>query len=122
MMLVAQSQRVLGELETDAAKSEQWKKNVLETLQKADALEFELNQIAVQADGANVALSGTFTNRSLPPSQTVRLRFTFLDETGATVATHEVTLPVPALKESARFSADIKTEKFVAGWRYEVVR
>ncbi len=122
LMMMAQAQRSLGELEADPAKAEPWKKKVLETLEQAEALDFEVSQVTVGTEEDVMTLNGSFTNRKLTTGQSVTLRFTFLGATGTTIATHDVAVPAPAPGGSVSLTAQVKTSQPVAGWQYQAVR
>jgi tetratricopeptide (TPR) repeat protein len=119
-MMQAQAQRSVGELVQDAAQSEEWKKKVLATLEQAEALQFDVAQLALEPAEGSATLKGSLTNAKLAAGAPVTLRFTFVDATGATIATQDVSLQAPAPQQSAEFTIEVKTDRPIAGWKYTV--
>ena len=123
--LVARSTKLTGDIvaKTDAEKTEYQQKTLAE-LQKREAQEFEVAEIAVvgAGDGQNATIRGSVKNLKAAAGSQIRLKFTLLDLKGATVGEQEVTVAAPAAEASAPFEVAAKTTGEVAGWKYAVVK
>lgn len=120
-MMLAQAQRSMGELEKDPAAAEGWKTKVLETLQLAETMRFGISDTRLDVADGSVKLTGSMTNTKLPAGQPVTLEFTFLDASGASVATRTVEVSAPAPEGSVEFTVEAKTDSRVTGWKYRTM-
>lgn len=120
MMMLAQSQRSREGLAASAADSTSWKEKVLATLEAADSLTVEVGSIQLAAADQSVRVVGSVTNVKLTAGTPIKLQFTLLDNTGATIASQEVSLTAPDQQKSVPFSFEVTTDTPVAGWKYEV--
>jgi tetratricopeptide (TPR) repeat protein len=118
MMMVAQAQRTLSDLTTDAALKKQWQDKVVATLEQAEALPFEVSGITVRAQDGGVTVSGRVTNLKAAAGQTLTLEFSLLGDGGEVLATVPVTAALKEANASTEFSFEAKTDKPVAGWKY----
>jgi pentatricopeptide repeat protein len=121
IMMVAQSQRSLSELAGQTPEGEQLRKGVLATLEKADALAFEVSDISVAPGETEVQITGKVTNLKGTAGTPVRLKFIILNRQGAELTTEEISVSLPATEESERFNARVKVPEGAAAWKYTVV-
>jgi tetratricopeptide (TPR) repeat protein len=120
-MMLAQAQRSMGELEKDPAAAEEWKKKVLATLEQAENMPFGISDTRIETLDGTVRLTGSLTNAKLPAGQQVTIEFTFLDATGAAVATQSVTVAAPAPESAVDFTVEAKTDRTVTRWKYHAL-
>ncbi len=117
LMMAAHAQRSLGEL-MQGPDAESLRAKVLETLQAAEGLTFEVSGVSARFGEEQVTLQGRLTNNTLTAGTPVRLEFTFLDIEGREVGRHTVTVTAPEAGGSASFQAEVATSGPAAGWRY----
>lgn len=121
IMMLAQAQRSLSELAGQTPEGEQLRKDVLASLQKAEALQFEVSDINVAPGETEVQITGKVTNIKGTAGAPVRLKFIVLSREGAELMAHEVTVNLPAKDESERFNARVQVPEGAAAWKYTVV-
>lgn len=120
IMMLAQGQQMVADAETDAARAEQLKQELVRTLEAADALPFHVSGIAMRAEEGGVRVTGTITNQTVAPGQPITLEFTFVNAQGAALGTETVSIPAPAAQAESEFEARFRSDEAVAGWRYTV--
>jgi tetratricopeptide (TPR) repeat protein len=120
LMMLAQAQRSLGELASDAAVAEEWKQKVLATLEAAQAIPFEVTGVVVAPGEDRATVKGNVMNLTVPAGQSIVLEFTLFDMSGEAVGTHEVTVIAPQPDAHAEFSFDVPTSAPATGWKYRV--
>jgi tetratricopeptide (TPR) repeat protein len=118
LMMLAQAQRTLGDVATDAAAKSEWQKKVVATLQEAENLPFEVSAVELTAGEGTVGVTGRVTNLKGTAGQNVTLEFTLLGEQGETIATQTVTAALKEAGTPVAFEFDVKTDKAVMGWKY----
>ncbi|MCI0433045.1 MAG: tetratricopeptide repeat protein [Gemmatimonadetes bacterium] len=120
LMMVAQSQRSLGELITDPAAAQEYKSRVLAALEAADAMTFEVTGVQLTATDETATVRGNIHNLKLSEGQSVTLAFRLVDATGREVAVRNVTVRTPAPETSVEFAFDVQTTGPAAAWTYRV--
>jgi len=120
MMMLAQSQRTLGELAGEGADGEQWRKATLATLEKHSALPFDVSEITTVAGEGTVQILGRVTNLKGTAGETVTLRFSAIDRNGTEIGGENVTVTLPATGEGVRFNTTVPAPEGAAGWKYVV--
>lgn len=121
LMMLAHSQRSRGEL-VDKAKSEEWKRAALATLEKHEALQFDVGGIQVVPGKDKLTVMGRMINLKAAQGSPLKINFMLVDKTGATVGQQEITATAAAAGEPARFSVEIPAPETAEFWKYEIVR
>jgi tetratricopeptide (TPR) repeat protein len=128
LILLATAYRGLGDAESNAAASQEWKKKAAALLQELEALPFTVTnlrfgQSEVSENETEVTLSGAVKNRKLNEGDPVKLRITFLDQNGGVAGSQEVTVTAPAAESTVPFEAKVQVQSgtVVRGWKYERV-
>ena len=119
--LQSRAYRGLGDLHADPAVQTEWKNKLLAVLTANDALAFMLENVMLTQTSAEASLSGGVVNLKGKAGQPAKLRVHFLAKDGTTIESQEVTVALPEVQGAAQFKAVIKTDKPVAGWKYEVI-
>ena len=91
---------------------------VMEAMQ---ALDFIVDDLALQPRNNGGRVTGTVTNKLLEEGGSVTLRFHFFNDQGMELTTEEVSVPVPAVDVVQQFQVSVETEQPVMGYSYEVV-
>jgi tetratricopeptide (TPR) repeat protein len=130
LLILAVSQRRLGELTGDTTTGQQ---SALVTLQKRAAMTVWLQDIAIVPGQGDAKVQGVMMNNTLEPGQSARIRFTLLGAEGAEIASQEVTVAAAQMEATCagatepcsattNFEATIPgVTESVAGWKYAVV-
>jgi len=119
-LLQARSYRTRGELANSAAVKATSMQRVDELLKAHDAMPVEVLNIGIAPATPETAVKGEVKNRKLAAGAPVKLHFTLMSMDGKTVGEQDVTVAAPAVGQSAKFEASIKTSGDVAGWKYAV--
>jgi len=122
IMMLAHSQRARGELTTDAARAEEWKRAVLATLELHDAMTFEVEGLQVVPANDKVMVMGKVKNLKAAAGTPLKINFILLNDAGAGVAEQEVSVNAPAVGETDGFSAEITAPESASAWKYVVVK
>lgn len=120
LMMIAQSNKSLGELAGQTPQGEQLRKQVLATLEKADALPFEVADLNVVPGDKAVQITGKVTNLKGIAGAPVRLRFSILNREGTELIAQDIAVTMPAKDESARFTASVTVPEGAVGWKYTI--
>jgi len=120
LMMKAQALRTLSELTEDAAAKKERQDGVVEALQAAEAMKFEVGGIQYRMETDHVTVSGRLTNLKLSPGEKVTLNFALLGESGDVLATHRVDVAAGDPESSTRFDFEVPTDVTVVGWRYSI--
>jgi len=123
--LIARSIKLTGDIVAKtAADSTQYQQRTLAALQKREAQQFEVNDIAAfaAADGETATIRGTVKNLKAAAGSQIRLKFTLVDLTGEVVGEQEVSVAAPAADATAPFEVVTNISGEVAGWKYVVVQ
>jgi tetratricopeptide (TPR) repeat protein len=121
LMMLAQSQRSLGEIAGQTPQGEELRKQVLATLQKADAMTFEVSEVQVVPTRDEVQILGRVKNVKGTAGTPVKLRFSIMNHEGVELVSHEVTVNLAAKDESTRFDAKVRVPDGATAWKYSIV-
>ncbi len=88
---------------------------------RQDALPFEIDDLELVPIDGGVALMGFMLNRNSEAGSTVRLRITFYDPEGNQVGQTDTNVTLGAEMEQVQFQADLRTQRDVFGYRYQVM-
>jgi tetratricopeptide (TPR) repeat protein len=116
----AQAKRMKGVLSENEAQETAGQQAALQALERLDAFDVSLDQIAAYNDGEGLVIQGMLKNRKLAAGAPVQLHFTLLSIDGTELGTETVTVNAPAVDEEVEFSHRSSVEADVAGWRYRV--
>lgn len=119
LMMKAQAQRTLGEVEGGTA-AEEWSRRVLATLEQHKDLPFEVADITVNTGGSEVQVGGRVVNLSAAQGSALRFRFSVIDAAGRELSGEDVAVTAPATSESARFNLRLPAPDGAAGWKYSI--
>jgi tetratricopeptide (TPR) repeat protein len=117
VMRLAAAQRGMSDIDTP--KVTEWRKRVLATLERNEALTFSVSEIQSVSDEKSVTLAGTITG--IKPGPTAKLKFHLLDKDGKSVASKELEVTVPAKDERKSFEVKIDAPATAVAWKYEVL-
>ncbi|MFW6200953.1 MAG: tetratricopeptide repeat protein [Gemmatimonadota bacterium] len=113
--------RGMADIVADSTTAAEWRQRALQVFEAHEEMPFEVTNVSLDPTEGQVTISGSLTNHSLDPGQSVRLQFTLLDESGATLATPTVTVAAPDAGAATAFQTTAQIETDVAAWRYERV-
>lgn len=119
-IMLAQAQRSLVDM-TEGPTGQELRNDMVRALEAAEALTFEVTDVSMRPTETGVQLTGGVVNLKLEPGTPVRLRFTLVDTSGASIASQEAQVTAPAVDEAVEFTIEIPTEANIAGWKYERV-
>lgn len=118
MMMLAQAQRSLSELDT--AGKDRWQRAALATLEKHKALPFEVGDINTVPSQGSVQVLGKVTNLTAPAGTPLAFRFSVIDASGTELAGEDISIPAPATGESTRFDTTFSVPETAVSWKYVV--
>jgi tetratricopeptide (TPR) repeat protein len=121
LMMLAQSQRSLAELTGQNPQGDELRKQVLATLQKAEALPFDVSEIRIVPGKDDVQIVGKVTTLKGAAGTPVKLRFSIMNREGAELSSHEVSVNLAAKDESTRFDTRVKVPEGASAWKYVIV-
>ncbi|MFW6078021.1 MAG: tetratricopeptide repeat protein [Gemmatimonadota bacterium] len=113
--------RGMADIAPDSASATEWRRRALQIFETHEELPFDVTGVNLDATEGQVTISGSLTNLSLDPGQTIRLQFTLMDESGATLATPTATVAAPEESAATTFQTTAEVDAEVAAWRYERV-
>ena len=119
-MMLAHAQRAQSEAAT-GAQSDALKREVLATLEKHEAIPFEVGSVQVVPGEGTYSVMGSITNVKAPAGSPLKINFQLVDKAGNVVGQQEVTVEAPAVEETARFTAEITAPDTVENWKYVVI-
>lgn len=122
LMMLAHSQRSRAEIATDKAKADEWRKAALATLERHEALQFDVGGIQIVPGDGAVTVTGRMLNLKAAEGTPLKIRFMLIDAKGATVAEQEVTATAAKAGEPANFTVQIPAPETAEFWKYEVVK
>lgn len=122
LALLARAYRGLSDVTDAKVESDKWKAKTLEVLSLHEAMPIEVANVTLVADGAEAKLAGEIINLKTPEGQPIKLNVTFFAPDGTSLSTQEVVVTAPKAEEQVPFSATFKTDKPVAGWKYELIK
>jgi tetratricopeptide (TPR) repeat protein len=120
--LIARSYRVTGDVTADPAQKASWQTKAYDVLKKREALEFWVNEIAIQTDDGEATIKGSLKNVKAAVGSPIKLRVTLIGASGSSIGTQEFTVTAPAAEQNATFEGKTPITGEVAGWKYEVVK
>lgn len=118
-MILARSQKRMGELAGDTAAAQQGALAVLTELQNLPVGVAEL--VIAPGGEADARISGAIKNKNLAVGTPVTIRLTLLDRAGATVGEQQIVVNAPEKDQTATFEATAPYTGTIAGWKYQVV-
>ena len=121
LMMIAQAQRSLAELAGQNPQGEELRKQVLATLQKADALPFDISEIRVLPGKDEVQITGKVTTLKGAAGAPVKLRFSIMNREGAELTSHEVSVNLAEKDASTRFDTRVRVPEGATAWKYTIV-
>lgn len=122
LMMLAHSQRSRAEIASDKAKSDEWRKAALATLERHEALQFDVSGIQIVPGAGEITVMGRMLNLKAAEGTPLKIRFMLIDAQGATVAEQEVTATAAAAGEPASFTVQIPAPETAEFWKYEIVK
>jgi Flp pilus assembly protein TadD len=117
VMRLAAAQRGLSD--NDTPKAADWRKAVLASLERNQAMPISLTMIQSAADDKSVTLSGNATGMSAKEGTPVKVKFSLLDKDGKVVATKDLEIPAPAKDATQPFTVTIEAPATAISWKYE---
>lgn len=123
LILLASAYRGLGDAESNAAASQEWRNKAVAAFRELEGLPFAVTNLRFGQNETEVTLSGAVKNRKLNQGDPVKLRITFLDQNGGVAGSQEVTVTAPAAESTAPFEVKVEVQSgtVVRGWKYERV-
>jgi tetratricopeptide (TPR) repeat protein len=118
----ARANQSLSQLTTDAKKRAELTGKVQAAVAQHGEMPFEVSDISIQTEEAQVRVSGTVTNFKVAKGQPIVLRFTVLSANGAAAGSQEVTVTAPAAEGREQFRVAVPFSGEMAGWKYEQVK
>jgi tetratricopeptide (TPR) repeat protein len=117
-LIQARSSRMRGDLLGTEPERNAGHQGALKLLQEHDALPWTMEELIVTTGADGAVLRGTIKNRKLEAGTPVAIEFSLVDLDGDVVGTQVVTVPAPAVDETASFEGRVDVEGEMAGWRY----
>jgi tetratricopeptide (TPR) repeat protein len=121
LALQTRAYRGLSDLHSDVAVQTEWKNKLLAALTANDAMTFMVENLTLTSGAGEVSLSGGIVNLKATVGQPAKIRVHFIARDGSTIESQDVTVSLPEVQGATPFKATIKTDKPVAGWKYEVI-
>ncbi len=121
LALQARAYRGLSDLNSDVKIQNEWKNKLLAVLTANDALPFMLENLLLTVTPGEITLTGGVVNLKGKAGQPAKIRIHFVARDGSTIETQEISVTLPEVQGATAFKAAIKTDKPIAGWKYEVV-
>lgn len=118
MMMLAQSQRSLAELDT--VNADGLRRNALATLEAHEATPFEITNIRIVPAEGSVQILGRVTNLKAAEGSTITFRFSAVDRAGTEIAGEDITVTAPAVGAGTNFDMRLTVPEGAAGWKYVV--
>jgi tetratricopeptide (TPR) repeat protein len=118
MMMLAQSQRSLAELDT--GNPDALRRSALATLEAHEATPFEITNIRIVPTEGSVQILGRVTNLKAAEGSTITFRFSAIDRAGIEIAGEDVTVTAPAVGAGTNFDMRLTVPEGAAGWKYVV--
>jgi tetratricopeptide (TPR) repeat protein len=118
MMLLAQSQRSLAEL--DSGNSDALRRSALATLEAHEGTTFEITNIRIVPAEGSVQILGRVTNLKAAEGSTISFRFSAIDRAGTEIAGEDITVTAPAVGAGTNFDTRLTVPEGAAGWKYVV--
>ncbi len=122
LALMQRAYRGLADLETVAAKQNEWKLKVPPLIEAYDAIVFEVANVVLNIEEGKTTVEGKVINVKANKGDPLKFRVSLVDETGADMGTQEVTVTAPEVEAETDFKAEFTTAKAPAGWKYAVVK
>lgn len=122
LMMLAHSQRGRAEVASDKAAADKWRRAAMGTLERHQALPFDVGGIQLVHGDGSITVMGRMLNLKAAEGSPLRIRFMLLDAQGNTVAAQEVSAPAAAAGEPARFTVDIEAPETATYWKYELLK
>lgn len=120
LALMQRAYRGLADLETAAAKQNEWKLKVPPLIEAYDAIKFEVANVTVNTDEGKTTVEGKVINVKGTKGDPLKFRVSLLDETGAEMGAQDVTVTAPEVEAETDFKVEFTTPKAPAGWKYSV--
>jgi tetratricopeptide (TPR) repeat protein len=95
------------------------RQGALASLDRADQTPVHVEDLQMRRSGTAVSVHGRITGNAADPGAPITLRFTFFGEAAAFLGTETVTLPAPAMAETATFEVPFSMDAYA--YRYEIV-
>ncbi|MEX2282369.1 MAG: hypothetical protein WEE89_07785 [Gemmatimonadota bacterium] len=121
LALQSRAYRGLSDLNSDVKVQTEWKNKLLAVLTANDAMTFMVENVTLTLGAGEVSLSGGVVNLKSTAGQPARIKVHFIGKDGSTIESQDVTVTLPEVQGATPFKATIKTDKPVAGWKYEVI-
>lgn len=110
-LLLAQAYRQTGQ-----------NQKALQELQRNEAVPVRIEELQMQPREGQSRVTGVVIGNRAAAGSPVQLRFTFFDNTGATLGTETVTVTAPATGERSQFEVVLASPQLASAYRYELVR
>ncbi|MGQ0560450.1 MAG: tetratricopeptide repeat protein [Gemmatimonadota bacterium] len=120
LALLARAYRGMADV-VDAKAAAEWKNKTLKVMEAHRDLPIEVMDVQITNEGGTVKLTGNLVNLKATEGQPVKVVISFLGKDGAVLGTQEVTVTAPTVEEQVAFAAELKTDKPLGGWKYEIL-
>lgn len=121
MALLARAYRGMADV-VPAAEAAAWKNKTLKLMEEHRDLPLEVTGVQVSTDGEEIKLVGNVVNLKSTEGTPAKVAVSFLGKDGSVLGTEEVTVATPKLEEQVEFTATIKSDKPLGGWKYAIVK
>lgn len=121
LALLARAYRGMADV-VPAAQANDWKQKTLKVMETHQAMPYEVVNVQITTDGAEAKLVGNVVNLKGTEGQPVKLTVSFLGKDGTVLGTQDLTVTAPKVEEEVEFTASLKNDKPLGGWKYEIAK
>lgn len=118
----ARAYQALSQLSSASADQAKYRQKVQEVLDRHESAPFEVLDINLMPGSNRVTVSGQIMNLKVQSGTPIRLRFTLMAESGATIGSEEVSVVAPEANAAVPFEVAIPVSGDLGGWKYERVQ
>jgi tetratricopeptide (TPR) repeat protein len=121
MALLARSYRGMADV-VPAAEATEWKNKTLKVMEAHRDLPIEVMGVQVTNENGEYKLVGNVVNLKATEGQPVKVTVSFLGKDGSVIGTQEVNVTAPKVEDQVEFTATLKSDKPLGGWKYAIVK
>ncbi|MGQ0812998.1 MAG: tetratricopeptide repeat protein [Gemmatimonadota bacterium] len=121
LALLARAYRGMADI-VDEKAAVDWRNKTLKVMEAHRDMPVEVSDVQITNEDGEVKLTGNVVNLKAAEGQPVKVTVSFLGKDGSVLGTQEVTVTAPKTEEQVEFSASVKTDKPLGGWKYAIAQ
>lgn len=121
MALLARAYRGTANV-VEAAAAPAWKQKTLKVMEAHRDLVYEVTDVQLENQDGNIRITGNFVNLKGTEGQPVTLVVSVLGKDGTVLGSEKLSITTPKAEDQVAFTANVKTDKPIGGWKYEIAK